>query len=130
MRYLALFLMTLFSFSTVLFALEEPLKDALLEKQAKEIFKSLKCEVCEGQSVLDSESDFAKSARNLVRDMLEKGFNQEQIYDALKSNYGESIMFKPPFNSSTILLWILPFMLIFIGAIAVIINLKKSKNYQ
>lgn len=121
--------MSLFSFSTVLFALEEPLKDALLEKQAKEIFKSLKCEVCEGQSVLDSESDFAKSARNLVREKLEKGFNQEQIYDALKSNYGESIMFKPPFNSFTILLWILPFTLVFAGAMAVIVSLKKSKQY-
>lgn len=128
MRYIFLFFMSLFSFSTVLFALEEPLKDVMLEKQAKEIFKSLKCEVCEGQSILDSESEFAKSARNLVREKIQQGYNQEQIYDSLKDSYGESIMFKPPFTPQTALLWLLPFVLVFFGAIVVIFNLKKSKQ--
>ncbi len=128
MRYILTFLIALFGFSSVLYAIEQPLKDVYKEQHAKEIFKSLKCEVCKGQSVLDSDSDFARSARELIRQKISEGQNDEQIYDVLKANYGEQIMFKPPFNEKTILLWLIPFMLVFSGFIAVIFVLRKNKG--
>jgi cytochrome c-type biogenesis protein CcmH len=127
MRYLIAIILAYFSFNTVLFAFEEPLKDAYQEQRAKEIFKSLKCEVCQGQSVLDSESDFAKSVKMLVRENISKGLDDEHVYDVLKENYGQQISFRPPFDGETALLWLLPFILIFAGFIAVILVLRRNK---
>jgi len=127
MRYIITFFIALFGFSSVLFAFEQPLKDVYQEQRAKEIFRSLKCEVCKGQTILDSESDFAKAARELIRQKIEEGKNDEQIYDVLKRNYGQQIMFKPPFDGQTVLLWLTPFILIFIGFIVVVFVLRKNK---
>lgn len=130
MRYILLLAMTLFGFSSVLFAVEQPLRDVYKEQRAKEIFKSLRCAVCEGQSVLDSNSEFAKSVRAFVRENVNKGMDDEQVYDVLKSNYGQQIMFKPPFDGETALLWLLPFALIFVGFIVVIFVLRRNKQDQ
>ena len=127
MRYILTFLIALFGFSSVLFAFEQPLKDVYQEQRAKDIFKSLRCEVCAGQSILDSDSDFAKSARELIRDEISKGLNDEQIFDTLKKNYGQQIMFKPPFDGQTVMLWLVPFALIFLGFIFVVFMLRKNK---
>lgn len=101
------------------------------EKSAEEIrkekiLKTLKCMTCAGQSVLDSESEFAKSLRDYVSEQIEQGKSNEQINSNLYERYGNEIFFKPPVNKQTILLWILPFFLIFVGFIAVVIFLKKS----
>jgi len=119
--------MILCSFSSVLYAFEEPLKNVYQEKRSKEIFKSLRCAVCAGQSIDDSDTQFARSIRSLVRTKVAQGSTDEQIYDLLKHSYGEAIMFRPPFNDATALLWILPFALIFLGFISVIFVLRKSK---
>jgi cytochrome c-type biogenesis protein CcmH len=128
MRYILALILALFSFSSVLYAVEQPIKDAYQEQRAKDIFKSLKCEVCQGQSILDSESDFAKSARSLIRQKIEAGLNDEQIYDTLKNSYGQQIMFKPPFDGQTVILWLIPFMLVFAGFITVVCVLRKNKE--
>jgi cytochrome c-type biogenesis protein CcmH len=127
MRYIITFLIALFGFSSVLFAFEQPLKDVYQEQRAKDIFRSLKCEVCKGQTILDSESEFAASARELIRQKILEGKNDEQIYDILKTNYGQQIMFKPPFDEETILLWLMPFILIFAGFMIVVFVLRKNK---
>jgi cytochrome c-type biogenesis protein CcmH len=126
MKKLLVCLVIIFGFSSVIFAFEQPLKDAFSEQRAKDIFKSIKCAVCQGQSVLDSESDFAKSVRSLVREKISAGASDEQVYDFLKSNYGEKIMFKPIFDEKTALLWLLPFLLIFVGFIIVVLVLKRK----
>ena len=127
MRYILIFLISLLSFSSVLMALEQPLKDVYQEQRAKEIFKSLKCAVCAGQSVQDSDSEFAKSVRSFVRENISRGLNNEQVYDILRNNYGAQIMFKPPFDGKTALLWLAPFILILIGFLVVISVLKRNK---
>ncbi len=127
MRYVIMFLFSLMGFSSVLMAVEQPLKDVYQEQRAKEVFRSLKCAECEGQSVQDSESAFAKAVRAYVRENIAKGFNDEQVYDKLKANYGSQIMFEPPFDGKTALLWLAPFMLIFAGFMVVIFVLRKNR---
>ena len=79
------------------------------------ITKNLRCLVCQGQSVYDSDSEFANSLKVLVDKKLEKGFSEPQIYDFFKDKYGEWILYDPELNKNTYLLWLLPILIFLIG---------------
>ena len=79
------------------------------------IIKNLRCLVCQGQSVYDSDSEFANSLKVLVDNKLEKGFSETQIYDYFKDKYGEWILYDPELNKNTYLLWLLPILIFLIG---------------
>jgi len=86
------------------------------KKLAKiKITKNLRCLVCQGQSVYDSDSEFANSLKVLVDKKLEKGFSETQIYDYFKDKYGEWILYDPELNKNTYLLWLLPILIFLIG---------------
>ena len=86
------------------------------------ITKNLRCLICQGQSVYDSDSDFANSVKLLVEKKLDEGQNEKQIYDYLKNKYGEWISYDPKFDKNTYFLWLLPILLFIIGG-AIIIRL-------
>ena len=95
-----------------------------------QIFKNLRCLVCQGQSISESNSDFANTIKLVVKDKLSEGYNENEIYSFLVSKYGEWIVYKPPFSSSNLLLWTLPYLFLLIGAfflIKIAINKKKFK---
>ena len=79
------------------------------------IFKNLRCLICQGQSIYDSQSDFAESMKIVVRKNLETGMSEEDIYQFMKKNYGEWVLYNPEINKGTYLLWILPLVLFAIG---------------
>jgi len=95
-----------------------------------EISKNLRCLICQGQSVYDSQSEFALSVKTLILNKLESGNSEKDIYDFLKSKYGDWIVYEPEFNNYTILLWILPIFLFIFGgfliARKVIINREEK----
>ena len=66
-----------------------------------EIFKNIRCLICQGQSVADSNSDFAQTIKLVVKDKIEDGKSENEIYNFLIEKYGEWIVYKPPFNSFT-----------------------------
>ena len=80
-----------------------------------EITKNLRCLICQGQSVYDSDSEFANSLKILVNKKLSEGLSEKQIYDYLKSRYGEWILYDPQFSKNTYFLWLLPILMFFIG---------------
>ena len=86
------------------------------------ITKNLRCLICQGQSVYDSDSEFANSLKILVEQKLKDGQNENQIYDYLKNKYGEWILYDPEFNKNTYFLWLLPVLMFFIGG-AIILKL-------
>ena len=94
-----------------------------------EITKNLRCLICQGQSVYDSDSEFANSLKILVEKKLNEGLDEKQIYDYLKNKYGDWILYDPGFSKNTYFLWLLPIlMFVFGGAIIlkkVILNKKK-----
>ena len=82
------------------------------------ITKNLRCLICQGQSVYDSDSEFANSLKILVDKKLTDGLTEKEIYNFLKDKYGEWILYDPQFNKNTYFLWLLPIlMFIFGGAI-------------
>ena len=65
-----------------------------------EIYKNLRCLVCQGQSVADSNSDFASTIKLVVEDQAKEGKTKEEIYDFLISKYGEWIVYQPSLNKN------------------------------
>ena len=96
-------------------------------KTENKIAKNLRCLICQGQSVYDSDSEFALSLKLVIKDKINEGMNEKQIYSFLKKKYGEWILYDPIFNRNTYFLWLLP-LLIFLAGGAIIIrkfNIKK-----
>tara|TARA_B100000674_G_C37851304_1_gene920108 strand:- start:493 stop:885 length:393 start_codon:yes stop_codon:yes gene_type:complete len=102
--------------------------------QVDEIAKNLRCLICQGQSVYDSNSEFALSLKTLISQKLASGNSEEDIYNFLKSKYGEWIVYEPEINKYTLLLWLLPLFLFIFGGLLIkrklFINRIKNEKYD
>ena len=87
------------------------------------ISKNLRCLICQGQSIHDSDTEFANSIKILVKNKLDEGLTEKQIYDYLKDKYGEWISYDPEFNKNTYFLWLLPILIFLLGG-AIIFKLS------
>ena len=85
------------------------------DKLQKKIAKNLRCLVCQGQSVYDSDSEFATSLKLTIQNKINQGQSEEQIYNYLMDKFGEWIMYEPRFNKNTYLLWFLPLLIFLLG---------------
>mgnify|MGYP001250834173 CR=1 FL=1 len=84
------------------------------------ITKNLRCLICQGQSVYDSDSEFAISIKVIVNKKLEEGFSEKQIYDFFKEKYGSWILYDPDLNKNTYILWLLPLLIFLIGGAIIV----------
>ena len=92
------------------------------------ISKNIRCLICQGQSIYDSQSDFSISMKLVIEKKLEEGLTEKEIYDFLKAKYGQWITYDPEFNKKTFILWILPILLFIVGG-AIILNKLFVKKY-
>ena len=92
-----------------------------------EITKNLRCLICQGQSVYDSDSEFANSVKILVQNKLRDGQSEKEIYSYLKDKYGEWILYDPEFNKNTYFLWLLPVLMFLVGGAIIFKLLIKTK---
>jgi len=92
------------------------------------ITKNLRCLICQGQSVYDSDSEFANSLKILVKKKLKEGMNEKEIYSFLREKYGQWILYQPEFDKSTYFLWIMPILMFLLGGAIIfkIFNIKKN----
>ena len=93
-----------------------------------EIYKNLRCLICQGQSVADSNSDFASTIKLVVQDQVKEGKTQKEIYDFLVSKYGEWIVYQPALSKSNFLLWFLPYLVLVLGGLIIFFITRKSKH--
>ena len=84
------------------------------------ISKNLRCLICQGQSVYDSQSDFALSVKILIKKKIDQGEKENEIYEFLKNKYGNWIVYDPEFSIKTFLLWALPLILFVFGGLLII----------
>ena len=83
------------------------------------ISKNIRCIVCQGQSVYDSQSDFAISVRAVIEKKINEGNSESEIYEYLKLKYGEWISYEPKLNKYTYLLYLLPLILFIFGGLLI-----------
>ena len=89
------------------------------------ITKNLRCLICQGQSIYDSDSEFANSIKVLVGKKLTDGLTENQIYGYFEDKYGEWILYDPLFNKNTYFLWLFPLLIFLIGGTIILKNFKK-----
>ena len=93
------------------------------------VLKNLRCLICQGQSVADSNSEFAKTIKLVVRDQIKDGKSEKEIYDFLIEKYGEWIVYKPPFNRVNFVLWLFPYLVFVTGGVIIFLLFKKENNH-
>jgi len=118
MKILKLFLVIFFIFPlNNLKAYNEVLKN--------KITKNLRCLICQGQSVYDSDSEFANSLKIVVDNKINEGLSEKQIYSYFQSKYGDWILYDPLFNKNTYFLWLLPLLIFLVGGAIIYKHFKK-----
>lgn len=110
---------------------DEMLDDPVLEERARAISKQVRCVVCQNQDIDSSNAGVARDLRILVRERLVAGDTDQEVFDFLVARYGDYVLFKPPFKSSTYVLWAAPFVILSIGGIAIALVLaQNARRYR
>ena len=107
---------------------DEVLKNHKQELRARNISKNIRCVVCQNQSIDESNAPLAKDLRILIRNKIQEGNNNEEIYKFLSDRYGDFILLTPPLKLSTLALWFLPLVFFIVGVLIVVWHNKKSKK--
>ena len=92
------------------------------------ILKNVRCLICQGQSVYDSESEFALSIKLIVDRKINEGLKEKQIYQFLREKYGDWVIFDPQLNKNTYVLWLLPLLLFLFGGAIIYKKIILNKN--
>lgn len=91
------------------------LPDPRLEAQARDLMEEVRCLVCQGQSIADSDADMAGDMRAHIRRRIAAGENPDQIRDWLVERYGNWVTYQPPLDATTWPLWVAPILLLGAG---------------
>ena len=113
MKILKLFLVIFFIF---------PLNNLKADNEVlkNKITKNLRCLICQGQSVYDSDSAFANSLKIVVDNKINEGLSENQIYSYFQSKYGDWILYDPELNKNTYILWLLPLLMFILGGVIIL----------
>ena len=98
------------------------------DAEINEISKNIRCLVCRNQSIVNSNSEFAIDIKRMIKEKLIKGENKHEIFKFLKSKYGDYVLFDPPFQFNTLMLWLLPFLLLILGTSFLAVKYIKFKK--
>ena len=102
------------------------LSDGVIDDKVKKITSNLRCMTCQNQTIYDSDADFSKNIRKIVRQKIIDNQSEKEIISFLVVRYGEYIVFKPQFNRRNIFLWIFPFLIFALSFVFFIFYLKKN----
>ena len=92
------------------------------------ILKNIRCLICQGQSVYDSESDFASSIKLIVNKKINEDMSEDQVYKFLIEKYGDWIIYEPTLNKNTYVLWLLPLLLFLFGGAIIYKKIISNKK--
>jgi cytochrome c-type biogenesis protein CcmH len=129
MRFILAVLLALLS--PAAFAYDPPgseLKDAAQEERARDLFRELRCMVCQNQSIDDSDAPLAKDLRTLVRERVAAGDSEAAIKDFLVQRYGNFVLLKPPLSGGTVLLWATPVAILLIGGLVALFAARRRRQ--
>ena len=107
---------------------EPVMGDAALQARVMKLGGELRCLVCQGESLAESRSDFAKDMLSKIKELMKQGKSDQEIKDYLVARYGDFILYRPPFSGITAYIWIAPFVLAVAGASLLIFNIKRRRE--
>lgn len=107
----------------------ERLPDPGQEARARAIFAEVRCLVCQNESIDDSSAELAGDLRRLVRDQIKSGKSDDQVRTYLTDRYGEFVLLKPAFSWGNGALWAAPFIVVILGVLLLLRNLRTPRPY-
>tara|TARA_B100000900_G_scaffold221306_1_gene187805 strand:- start:617 stop:1006 length:390 start_codon:yes stop_codon:yes gene_type:complete len=119
-KILIIFILISFNFKSI------AISSTFVEEQTINITKNLRCLICQGQTIHESNSDFAQSMKKYIKSELENGKTNEEIFSSLVDKYGQWIVYDPGISRNTLLLWALPLLLFLIGGAIIVKKIFKK----
>ena len=105
-------------------------EDPALEKRVRDLSSELRCLVCQNQTLADSNAPLAVDLRNQVREQLKSGKSERDVIDFLVARYGDFVLYRPPLQANTVLLWLGPFLLLAAGLALLVWRLRRRRVPQ
>ncbi len=115
MKYLVAAWFYMIASAALAVTIERPLADPAREAVAQTIFHELRCVVCEGQALAESDAILARQMRSEIRDLVAQGKSEADITALYAARYGKDVLLNPPLETSTYFLWAAPLLLLGIG---------------
>jgi cytochrome c-type biogenesis protein CcmH len=126
-RALAFVAMLMLSVPALAVLPQERLDDPALEARAREISRELRCQVCQNQSIDDSNAPLAADLRRLVRERLKSGDTDAQVVSYLTERYGDYVLLRPPMRGDTLLLWFGPALALAIAIAGIVLYARRRR---
>ena len=104
--------------------------DPILEKRVLAIAETLRCLVCQNQTIADSDAALAVDLRKQVREKLVQGMSERDVTDFMVARYGDFVLYRPPVKTTTWVLWFGPFLLLAGGLLALGLKLKRRAHTE
>jgi len=102
----------------------ERLPDPVQEARARELFRDVRCLVCQNESIDDSDAELAQDLRRIVREQVQAGRTDGEIKAFLTDRYGEFVLMKPSFSAGNLALWFGPFLVVALGVGLLLLRLR------
>lgn len=112
-------------FAMPLFAADMRFDDAQKQQRYEELINELRCLVCQNQTIADSNAELALDLREKVAELIADGRSDEEVLEYVTARYGDFVLYNPPMQSNTILLWSGPFLLLLVAAIVLVFTLRR-----
>lgn len=103
-------------------------EDPVLEKRVMDLSQELRCLVCQNETLADSRADLAVDLRSEIREQMRAGKSDKQIIEFMTARYGQFVLYRPPVQPTTYLLWFGPFLLLFGGLAFLLRTLKRRRE--
>ena len=104
--------------------------DPALEARVMVIAEELRCLVCQNETIAASHADLAVDLRKQIRQKLTQGQSNQQILDFMVERYGDFVLYRPPLKTTTVLLWVGPFVLLAIAFGVLAVNIRRRRSAE
>jgi cytochrome c-type biogenesis protein CcmH len=128
MRYFLIALLCLLPTLSFAGVAKDVADDPVLERRMMLLAEKVRCLVCQSEPVSNSHSDWSNDVRQIIREKMKAGASDQQILDLLVERFGKSVLFDPPVDKETMPLWSAPFVLLVLGGVFLVFQLKKRKG--
>ncbi len=128
MRYALLLSLLLFSLAAVARVEVHTFDSPEQEADYRQLINELRCLVCQNQNLADSNAELAQDLRRQTYEMIKGGADMDEVVDYMVQRYGDFVLYRPPLNLSTLLLWVGPFLILGSGVLVLVLTIRRRKR--
>ena len=125
MKYLALVLLLLFPLLGLTRVEVHQFENPAQEARYKQLIEELRCLVCQNQNLADSNAELAQDMRRITYEMVREGKSNAQVVSYMVERYGDFVLYRPPFQTSTLMLWIGPFLILGAAVLVLVLFIRR-----